>query len=90
VGDVLSKALAMLNDTQHLHRQVRAFLAESEQYRVLLAEPATTDFPGRWGVVLEGELKLVRGAGSRVYGRGDRFFVTREPAAPWKNLCRLF
>lgn len=90
MADVFSKALEMLNDTQHQHHRVRAFLAESEQYRVLLAEPAVTDFPGRWGVVLEGELKIVRGAGSRVYGQGDRFFLTREPAASWKNLCRLF
>lgn len=90
MADVFSKAIAMLNDTRQQHRHLRAFLAESEQYRVLLAEPAATDISGRWGVVLEGELKLVRGAGSRVYGRGDRFFITREPAAPWKNLCRLF
>ena len=90
MADVFSKAVEMLNDTRHQHHHVRAFLAESEQYRVLLAEPAATDISGRWGVVLEGELRLVRGAGSRVYGRGDRFFITREAAAPWKNLCRLF
>ena len=90
MGDAFSEALEMLNDTREQHQGVRAFLAESEQYRVLLAEPAAGDAPGHWGVVLEGELELARGRERRVYGRGDRFFTGRRPAAAWKNLCRLF
>ena len=89
MGNVFSEALEMLNDTREHHDGVRAFLAESEQYRVLLAEPAADDAPGLWGVVLEGELELACGQERRVYGRGDRFFTGSRSAA-WKNLCRLF
>ena len=90
MSNVFFEALDMLNDTRQQHRGVRAFLAESEQYRVLLAEPAGGEAPGHWGVVLEGELELARGGERRIYGRGDRFFTASQPAPAWKNLCRLF
>ncbi len=90
MGNAFCEALEMLNDTREQHQAVRAFLAESEQYRVLLAEPAAGDAPGYWGVVLEGELELTCGQERRVYGCGDRFFTGLRPTAAWKNLCRLF
>ena len=90
MSNVFYEALDMLNDARQRHHGVRAFLAESEQYRVLLAEPAAGDTPGHWGVVLEGELELARGGERRVYGRGERFFTARRPTPAWKNLCRLF
>ncbi len=88
--DAFSEALEMLSDTRHRHREVRAFLAQSEQYRVLLAEPEAGESAGHWGVVLEGELELGRDDCRQVYGRGERFFTGSQPEPSWKNLCRLF
>jgi len=60
---------------------VRGWLLQGERHQVVFFEiEAGTRIPphshcAQWGIVVEGKISLTIGGKTRVYGKGDRYFI---------------
>ncbi len=63
---------------------IAAYLAQGEDHQIIFMQFAeTVDLPEhshacQWGIVLEGEIELTIGGVTKIYRKGDRYFIPDE------------
>lgn len=62
---------------------VEAYLSQADTHQILFmrfaqdAEVAEHSHESQWGIVLEGRIELTAGGVTRMYGKGDRYFIEK-------------